>query len=129
MKNITVLVCGGRDFSDEDFVFKILNEIHKEHIIELIIQGEASGADFLAKKFSLENNIKLLSVPAEWNKYGPAAGPKRNEQMLNENPNLVVAFPGGKGTKDMVRKSLAKKTKTIEFFVFEGEIKTKIHNG
>jgi len=42
--------------------------------------------------------------PAEWDKFGRRAGPLRNEQMLREGkPDVVVAFPGGRGTAHMVR--------------------------
>jgi hypothetical protein len=43
---------------------------------------------------------------ADWNTHGRAAGPIRNQRMLDEvKPELVVAFPGGRGTADMVRRA------------------------
>ena len=51
-------------------------------------------------------NIPVERFPADWSEYGKAAGAIRNQQMLDEGtPDLVVAFPGGNGTLDMVRRS------------------------
>jgi hypothetical protein len=52
--------------------------------------------------------------PADWDKYGKLAGPIRNREMLEQNnPELVVAFPGGNGTADMVRQAAAKKIEIL----------------
>ncbi len=51
---------------------------------------------------------KERSPPAEWSKYGRRAGPIRNKQMLDVGkPHLVVAFPGGAGTANMVKQAKA----------------------
>ena len=42
--------------------------------------------------------------PADWKQYGRGAGPIRNREMLQySEPDIVVAFPGGAGTADMIR--------------------------
>ncbi|HVM95122.1 MAG TPA: hypothetical protein VMT89_01980, partial [Candidatus Acidoferrales bacterium] len=52
--------------------------------------------------------VKRLGFMADWRRNGRAAGPIRNQQMLTEGkPDLVVAFPGGRGTRDMVNKAKA----------------------
>ena len=39
----------------------------------------------------------------EWKGYGKAAGPIRNRRMLDDfQPDLVLAFPGNKGTNDCI---------------------------
>lgn len=104
-----VLVCGGREYMDESFVYKTLDEIHKKTPITLIIEGGARGADAYAYHWWECSNIDqvcLKTYPADWKKYGMGAGPIRNKQMLDEGkPDLVVAFPGGVGTADMVRRA------------------------
>jgi hypothetical protein len=103
-----VLVCGGRDFRDQSAVFDVLGALHKEKLIGCIVQGGASGADFLAKLWARVVGVRFVDYPADWEKHGKAAGPRRNEFMLHDaKPNLVVAFPGGRGTAHMV--NLAKK--------------------
>jgi hypothetical protein len=101
-----VLVCGGRDFSDAELLGAWLGGIHKDHGISCLIEGGAPGADTLARLFGEYAGIPVESYPADWTKHGRAAGPIRNAQMLAEGrPDLVIAFPGGKGTADMVRKA------------------------
>lgn len=101
-----VLVCGGRDYNDYTNVFRTLYKIYGEHGITLIVHGGATGADSLAEKFAKEYEIPSLRVPAQWKKFGVPAGPIRNAQMLDFmgiHPDLVVAFPGGPGTANMVK--------------------------
>jgi len=67
-----------------------------------IISGMADGADTLAVEFAKWFHLKLHEFPADWNRYKNGAGPKRNQQMIDEGkPKLGIAFPGGTGTRDM----------------------------
>lgn len=101
-----VLVCGGRDFSDTEFLFWFLDEVHFRRPITLVIHGGARGADGLAGHWARAREVPCDVYPANWNKYRNAAGPIRNQQMLDEGtPDLVIAFPGGAGTADMVSRS------------------------
>lgn len=107
-----VLVCGGRDFTNLKSLYDSLDNIK---VITCIIQGGARGADRLAKRYADENEILCQEFPADWIQYGKKAGFIRNKQMLDEGrPDLVVAFPGGRGTAMMIE--LAKKAgiKVIE---------------
>lgn len=93
-----VLVCGGRHYTDKYFVFTELNKIKPTHIIH----GGATGADLLAGQYAERNNIPATVFPADWDTHGKKAGPIRNEQMAQAEPNVVVAFPGGIGTNSMI---------------------------
>ena len=99
-----VLVCGGRDFSDAALMCRVLRDTLKAG--DTLIAGAARGADALAERFCPPGVTKEI-YPADWQKYGKAAGPIRNQQMLDAKPDLVVAFPGGRGTADMVRRAEA----------------------
>jgi len=106
-----ILVCGGRDFTDWEFfhdkMYWILFEIGDGAKDTTIITGAAKGADNLGIRFSHEYGTKLESYPADWTSHGKAAGPIRNQQMLDDGkPDLVVAFPGGVGTADMIRRAI-----------------------
>ncbi len=108
---ITILCCGGRAYADYDHVHDTLNAITVEFVpAELhIVHGGAPGADSLCGKWAERYGIKVTVYPAHW-RSGPSAGPRRNARMLAESrPDLVVAFPGGRGTRDMVLKARAAK--------------------
>jgi len=101
-----VLVCGGRDFDNIDAVFEKLDEIHAIKSITCIIEGGAKGADYLASRWSAYRNIPDHErFSADWALYGKAAGFIRNQKMIDKGrPDYFVAFPGGRGTADMVRR-------------------------
>jgi hypothetical protein len=85
----------------------ILDQINNDGVkVSVVIEGESRGADKLAALWASRRSIPLEPYPADWDRWGMAAGPKRNRQMLIEGkPDLVVAFPGGDGTADMVRQA------------------------
>ena len=102
-----VLVCGGRDFHHYWLVDQILTMVEERNTITTIIHGDARGADALADKWGREYKKEILPFPADWEKHGKAAGPIRNSEMLLQaRPDIVVAFPGGSGTADMIKKSI-----------------------
>jgi hypothetical protein len=110
-----VLVCGGRDFGHAPTVWDALYKIDKETKIVLIIEGCATGADRIARSWAKTNVVDYISIEAEWDKYGRAAGPIRNKKMLDKGkPDLVVAFPGGKGTANMCKQARSAGVKVIE---------------
>jgi hypothetical protein len=103
-----VLVCGGRDFSDRELLFDTLAALHAATPITALIHGAAKGADRLAGEWGESAGVPVLAFPADWKRYRNAAGPKRNAQMLAEGkPDLVVAFPGGTGTANMIGQATA----------------------
>lgn len=99
-----VLVCGGRDFDNYELLKEVLNKLEKKDLS--IIHGYAMGADKLALDWSVLNKIPCMGYSVDWEKYGKSAGPIRNKQMLEEGkPDLVIAFPGGKGTANMIKQA------------------------
>lgn len=100
-----VLVCGGRDYQNRDILFRILDASNADRPIDLIIHGAARGADSLAQAWADNRGVRCLQFPADWKTDGKAAGPIRNRRMLLEGPDLVLAFPGGKGTADMKKQA------------------------
>lgn len=97
-----VLVCGGRNYHDSNKVAEILGGI----LPDLIITGGATGADQEARQWAAKLGAPICMFPAQWDRYGEAAGPIRNAWMLEfGKPDLVVAFPGGRGTADMISKA------------------------
>lgn len=112
---LRVLVCGGRDFEDRRLLICTLDALHRERGIGVVINGGAPGADTLAKNWALMRGIDVQTYAANWAEHGRAAGPKRNQRMIDEGkPDLVVAFAGGKGTADMVRRARGAKIEVME---------------
>ena len=114
-----VIVCGGRDFDDAALLEHTLNRLHSERGIRVIIHGAARGADSLAGAWArtriASGPIEEIACPANWERDGKAAGPIRNQYMLaTHKPDLVVAFSGGRGTADMVRRARAAGIEVIE---------------
>lgn len=120
-----VLVCGDRNWTNQAIILRELHTVEDEfdEYITVVIHGDARGADTLAglaarqmcgyehpKEQVDDNTPKLEVYPAQWDKFGRAAGPIRNQQMLDEGkPDLVLAFhadiENSKGTKDMVNRA------------------------
>src|SRR5688572_27506060 len=98
-----VLVCGGRDYADYERVAQALDAIHQRDGIARLIHGACRGADLLGEQWAKTRGVPYVGVPYKKG-LGARGGPIRNQQMIDEEkPDLVVAFPGGTGTADMVR--------------------------
>jgi hypothetical protein len=113
-----VLVTGGRDYGDVRLLTKTLDSILAIHPEMVVIHGACKtrdratgaivGADHLADCWAEAREVDCFKFPAKWKAYEKAAGPIRNKRMIDEGkPDLVVAFPGGRGTADMVKKAKA----------------------
>ena len=90
-----VLVCGGRDYSDAKSLNMVLDAAHSANPIVMLIHGAARGADTLAEKWAEANGVTSNAYPADWKRDGKAAGPMRNQRMLDQcKPHMVIAFPG-----------------------------------
>lgn len=109
-----VLVCGGRNYSDQQAVYDALDELHRVRKFELVIAGGARGADTLAEQWAKDRAIPTKIYQADWETLGRKAGPIRNQRMLDEGlPQLVIAFPGGRGTADMTSRAREAAVETI----------------
>lgn len=117
-----VLVCGGRKYRDARTLYTTLDRLRGGSVVDAVIEGNAPGADRMAGYWARKNGITNLKYDAEWTnierhgalvrtrrdgtKYDALAGHIRNQRMIDEGkPDLVVAFPGGTGTADMVRRA------------------------
>lgn len=105
MRHRRVLVCGGRDYADRDTLYRVLDAAQHSRGLSVLIEGGASGADALAREWASDRGVQVLTFKADWARLGKRAGPERNAHMLEAEPELVIAFPGGKGTRDMRRRA------------------------
>ena len=99
-----VLVCGDRHWTDRGAILDRLKRLPPGTVI---IHGAAKGADTIAGEVAVSLGFAVEPYPADWKRYGRAAGPIRNAKMLQDGkPDLVIAFhadiEASKGTKNML---------------------------
>ena len=103
-----LLVAGGRDWTDEGFVYRVLDRVDHRRMISALIHGGAPGVDTIAGEWAKLNGVMPEPYPVtknEWTRLGKAAGPIRNQRMIDKGrPQGAVIFPGGRGSQDMRRK-------------------------
>jgi hypothetical protein len=130
-----LLVCGGRSYgrvpdgcppdqirshaevaARQSFLLReTLDVIHQATPIAVVIHGAAAGADAHADSWARLKGISVEPYKANWRTHGAKAGPIRNQQMLDAGkPDMVVAFPGGRGTADMVKRAKAAGIRLME---------------
>lgn len=134
MSEVRLLVCGGGAFADVDALADMLGQFHRKFGIDLLIEGEAPGADTLARDWAQLNGIPVKPFYAEWQLFGGRAGIIRNAKMLREaKPTHGIAFPGKRGTADMVRRMLDSNMEIILVGkwcpITSGDIIWKAHRG
>jgi hypothetical protein len=132
MKMVKLLVCGGRDFGNPNKGSEgriqysyIQYELNRFAIANstlyhptenwlptdiYIISGGATGVDAAAIDWAVINWCPFIEYHANWKRYGKTAGPIRNQEMLDSEITKtdilkVMAFPGGNGTRDMIRRA------------------------
>lgn len=121
---IKILVCGDRNWTNRQRLSSVLDKICLDNgwvtnrpedredgnwlPTAEIISGMAKGADTIAVDWAVVNWVNFHPYPADWNRFGRAAGPIRNEKMLNQGkPDMVVGFHNdlmnSKGTRHMIK--------------------------
>ena len=100
-----VLVCGSRSWDDYGAVESALGELVTRRGRFTVMHGAARGADRLAGRAARALGLDVVEYPAQWDRLGRRAGYVRNEQMLAERPDLVLAFhkDGSRGTAHMIK--------------------------
>ena len=123
MNEFRILICGGRDYGTKvidgkhvidteqvERLNRILDKAFEAATLAerslVLIHGGAKGADALSGVWASmrKDRVEERVYPADWKTHGRGAGPIRNRLMLtSESPHVIVAFPGGNGTADMIR--------------------------
>ena len=103
--NKVILITGDRNWTDREKIHKVLTEF--DPATTILIEGGARGADRLGREEGEKLGFHVLTMKADWKRYGKAAGPIRNREMYNKgHPDLVLAFHSNlalsSGTKDMI---------------------------
>ncbi len=122
MNQLIILITGSRDWDDKTLMFNILSEYKDKNVT--IIHGNCKGADKCSDLIGKQLSFNIISMPADWKKYGKGAGPIRNKEMINLLLDyrskediisyvLVIAFHdnlnASKGTKHCIGLALREK--------------------
>lgn len=100
-----IMVTGGREFNNYAIAKTALEKYLSQ--TDTLVHGGCRGCDLLCAKVASQIGAKVEEHKADWNKYGRATGPSRNKEMLKSGIDLVIAFPGGKGTNNAIRTAQA----------------------
>ena len=104
IKRITIAGC--RNYNNypeaKEYIDSCIEKIRNKFTI-IIVSGGCQGADAIGERYADENGFLVERYPAEWKKYGRAAGPKRNLKMA-EVSDFVICFwdEKSRGTKSMI---------------------------
>lgn len=104
-----VIICGSRRWTDRNYPL-ILLTVQSLPPGTTVIHGAAAGVDTLAQRAAAECRLSFVSCPAAWDSFGKSAGPRRNQQMLEMRPDLVIGFTDNVkqsiGTMDMIGRAV-----------------------
>lgn len=105
-----VILCGGRDYQLTGKDYLLLDWLHNQYTFSEVVHGAQTGADSCADDWATRRGIARKPFPVTreaWRLKGPAAGPIRNAAMAAyvRDDALVLAFPGGRNTRNMVRQA------------------------
>lgn len=101
-----VLIPGGREYRNQREMFSVLDRFHAERRFTYLVHGDAAGADQMAHRWAKKNGVQPVSFEALWDAKGNKDGNARNGRMLQFcMPDLCIAFTGGRGTANMMRRA------------------------
>lgn len=113
-----IIVCGGRDYTNRERVYAVLDrwlDANQYQGCTLISGACPTGVDSFAEDWFYERHLPVERYPADWDRYGRSAGPRRNQKMLDEGrPWRVIAFPGNDGTANMKKIARRARVKVFE---------------
>lgn len=100
-----VLIYGSRSWTDSDAIGAVVSTLPQGAVV---IHGGARGADQIAGMWARSHGLREEVYLADWAKYARSAGPRRNQQMLDDGkPTRAYGFRSAgesRGTDDMTRR-------------------------
>lgn len=95
-----LIIAGGRDYALTIEDTALIERVICSQGVTEVVHGGCRGVDRDAGEVARALGIPVTIMPANWESFGPAAGPRRNRAMA-EYADAVLLFPGGKGTDNM----------------------------
>lgn len=107
-----ILVTGSRNHDDPYQVRRALQALVEMAQLRgqfaVVVHGDCpSGVDFYAAKWCEHTGTTVEAHPAQWDTHGKAAGPLRNQKMVDLGADVCIAFPVGesRGTRDCMARA------------------------
>ncbi len=103
-----VIVCGSRAWQDRAAIEREIRALPEGAVI--VHGAHWAGADAIADDVAQQLGLPVERHPADWNRFGRAAGPRRNEQMAAAGADFCIAFRSSgrsDGTDDMITRARA----------------------
>lgn len=111
MTSYVAIICGSKATPDSFLSQLDYLIVTQELEIDVVVSGGARGADNIGEQWAISNGVDLIIMPANWKKYGKAAGYERNEKMIHhimtayryEEPLVLALWDGeSRGTKNII---------------------------
>lgn len=113
-----IIIAGGRDFNQKGMMKRIMIQYGISSSDEIVSGHCPTGADALGEELAKFFNAKLKLFPANWNKYGKSAGPKRNAQMAEYADKAIVFWDGkSAGSRNMIEE-MKKRSKPVQIIKY-----------
>lgn len=128
---LRILICGTRTVFGENVIDDAVSRSRWNGLITRVVSGGQKrydrkqrtyyGADYWGERWAFARDIPVDRYPADWNKHGKYAGPIRNQQMIDTNPDGVIAIWDGQSadTRDLISRA---EVAGIEVFVYQYEV-------
>lgn len=116
-----LIIAGGRDIHEElayGEIVRLRSENHPLTAATEIVSGGCRGADKAGEMYADFYDLNVKTFYAEWDRYGPAAGPIRNGSMADYADALLLIWNGtSRGSANMKQQMLAKNKPIYEIII------------
>lgn len=97
-----LIVAGPRNYYDRAVISDALVDVICDIQPVKILTGDAKGVDQIVAELCFQTGIEYEQFPANWDKYGRSAGPRRNYEMALHGTHLLAFYNGSPGTSSMI---------------------------
>ena len=110
-----VIIAGSRTIWEKKYTYDAIKQSGFQ-ITEILVGG-ANGPDWHGELYAIEHDIPFEVFVAEWQRYGKAAGYKRNVEMAKYAEALIAVWDReSRGTLHMIEIA---RMKGLQIFIYE----------
>lgn len=114
-----LIIAGSRSITDYTILCDCISR--SDFSISEVVSGCARGVDTLGERWAIEHSIPIHKFPANWGRFGRAAGMYRNAEMADYADAAIILWDGeSRGTLDMIDK-MRRLGKPVEVWMWDGE--------